>query len=39
MDVPDGKGDLSPQFLLIELHAHDLIGEALMEQAVDLGSS
>lgn len=34
--VPDGKGDLSPQFLLVELHFHDLEGETLVEESVDL---
>ena len=39
MNVPDGEGDLSPKFLLVELHTHNLIREALVEQTVDLGSS
>ena len=39
MDVPDGKCNLPPQLLLVKLHAYNLVGEALMEEAVDLGTS
>lgn len=39
VDVSDGEGDLATQLLLVELHAHDLVGEPLVEEPVDLGSA
>ena len=38
MNVSDGERDLAAQLLLVELHAHDLVGEALVEESVDLRS-
>ena len=39
MNVSDGERDLAAQLLLVELHAHDLVGEPLVEEPVDLGSA
>jgi hypothetical protein len=38
MNIANSEGDLPSQLLLIELHLHNLEGEPLVEQAVDLGA-
>ncbi len=37
--VPDGECDFPPELLLVELHAHNLVGEPLVEEPVDLGAA
>lgn len=39
MDIPNSKGDLPTQLLLVEFHLHNLEGESLVEQSIDLGTS
>ena len=39
MDVADGVSDLAAQLLLLELHVDDLVGEAFVEEPVDLGAA
>ena len=39
VNIPDGKCNLLPQLLLVELHPDNLVREPLVEQSVDLGSS
>ena len=39
MNVPDSEGDLPAELLLVKLHSHNLIGEPLVKESVDLGSS
>ena len=39
MDIPDGKGNFSSKFLLIEFHLDYFEGESLMKQPVYFGTS
>ena len=39
VNISDGKCNLFPQFLLVKLHPDYFVGESLMEEPVDLGSS
>lgn len=39
VDVADGEGNLAAQLLLIKFHLDNLEGEALVEEAVDLGTT
>ena len=39
VNIPDSEGDLFSQLLLVELHPDYFVGESLMEEPVDLGSS
>ena len=39
VNIPDGKCNLLPQLLLVELHPDNLVWKPLVEQSVDLGSS
>ena len=39
MNISDSKCDLLPQLLLVKLHPDYFVGESLVEEPVDLGSS
>ena len=39
MNVPNSKCNFPSELFLVKLHSYDFVGEPLMEQTVDLGTS
>lgn len=39
VNVADGKSNFASELLFVKLHADDLVGESLVEESVDLGTS